>query len=87
MLSERYFKDQVHIFTHHLKISFYIALIIVVLFMAWLICWLIQRGKKQAEKQFVRGARMASARIVSKMIKKQGASDVMIESVPMVKNF
>ncbi len=87
VLSERYFHNQVNLFLHHLKLSFYISLSVGLVLMAWLTVWLIKRGKKQAEKQFVRGARIDSPKNVAKMIKKHGASDIVIESVPMVKDF
>ena len=87
VLSERYFHNQVDVLMQHLKLSFYGALGLALLLMIWLAVWLIKRGKKQAEKQFVRGARMASNKAVSKMIKKHGASDIRIESVPMAKDF
>ncbi len=87
VLSERYFHNQVNLFRQHLKLSFYVSLSVGLVLMAWLTIWLIKRGTKQAEKQFVRGARMDSPKNVSKMIKKHGASDIKIESVLMVKDF
>ncbi len=87
VLSERYFHNQVNLFLQHLKLSFYISLSVGLVLMAWLTVWLINRGKKQAEKQFVRGARIDSPKNVAKMIKKHGASDIVIESIPMVKDF
>ncbi len=87
VLSERYFHNQVNVFLQHLKFSFYVSLSVGFVLMAWLTIWLIKRGKKQSEKQFVRGARIDSPKRVAKRIKKQGASDIVIESVPMVKGF
>lgn len=87
ILSERYFKNQTVIFFHDLKIGFTIALGVSLTLITWFSIWLIRRGKKHTEKQVIRGARIETPALVSKAIKKYGASDVVIASIPMVRDF
>ena len=87
VLNETYFKDQTGLFFHDLKIGLYTGIVVSIVLMVWLSLWLIKRGKKQAEKRYIRGARIDTPAVVSKAIKKVGASDITIADVPMVKEF
>lgn len=87
VLSERYFRSEYSLFLSTLKNAFYFSLCAAFLLATSITLWLIRRGKSQSQKQHIRGARMAEPKVVSKMIKKFGSSDIVIESIPMVKDF
>ena len=87
VLTEPYFEAQAIIFLHALKRSLYLGSGIAFVGMLGLTLWLIKRGKIQAHKRTVRGARLASPKRVAKAIQKLGASDVCIANIPMVKDF
>lgn len=87
VLKEGYFYRRAHLLLEHLKFSFYGSVAITVIAMVWLTIWLMRRGKQQAEKHYIRGARIAPPKVVAKAIKKYGASDIVISGVPMVKDF
>ena len=87
VLAEPYFYQQVLRVWAKLCFSFFVSLGLAIFAMIGSSLWLIRRGKKQAEGKHVRGAKLASNKVVAKAIKKHGASDITIADIPMVNNF
>jgi type IV conjugative transfer system coupling protein TraD len=87
VLEEQYFREQANIFMHDLKIGLFLGVGLSIVLIVIFSSWLIRRGRKQAEKKYVRGAKMDSLVNVAKAIRKHGASDIVISDLPMVKNF
>lgn len=87
ILQQAYFKQQVALLLHQSKIALMLAGGLSFLLTAIFSVWLIRRGRQQAEKRFIRGSRIARPNDLRKAIKKYGASDIRIATVPMVKDF
>jgi type IV conjugative transfer system coupling protein TraD len=62
-----------------------VAFTILLFYISYL--YLYYRGKKQGETQHIRGDEFQDAKTVAGMIKKQGASSIVIANLPMPKNF
>lgn len=87
VLHQLYFQGQVaeffRVVPRAIRISVPISIILGIL-----VSYLLElRGKRQGKKQHIRGARLVGPKEFSKAVKKVGASDISIASVPMVKNF
>lgn len=87
VLHQAWFTQNTALLLHQLKTGFVIALLITLVVTIVLSLWLVQRGKQQAQKRFIRGARITSPKSLSKAIRRFGASDITIAGVPMVKDF
>lgn len=88
ILTENYFKVQLNIFCQQIKLGLITGLGIGMLLTMALMIWLTKRGKAQADTKFIRGAKLATSKEVSKLIKKQRKnSNIIISGVPMINRF
>lgn len=88
ILTENYFKEQLSIFFQQIKLGLIIGLSISMFLTTLLMIWLTKRGKDQADIKFIRGAKLAESKEVSKLIIKQGKnSNIIISGVPMINRF
>jgi type IV conjugative transfer system coupling protein TraD len=87
VLEEPYFSNQATLFMHNLTSSFYIGLFSSLIFIVALTIWLTKRGRTQANKTYIRGSRIETPKVLSKLIRKHGASNIQIANMPMIKDF
>ena len=88
ILTEPYFQKQLAVFYSHIKSGAIVGVGISIILMMLIMSWLTKRGKEQASNKFIRGAKLASPKIVAKEVIKQGkASDIVISGVPMINRF
>jgi len=88
ILSEPYFSGQLTEFYTDLKLGLVFGVLVSFVLMILITVWLTKRGRAQSSNKFIRGAKLADAHDVAKIIKKREiASDIVISGVPMVNRF
>lgn len=86
-LSQKPLIDQAVKILAYLKLSAVIAAFISLCVSIIMVKWLIRRGQKQTENQYIRGAVLGTSKQVTKRIyKDHKASDIHIDDFPMIKN-